>query len=299
MWRVGVEVMAFDRKSAGVLRTSALCAGLWLGACAQGAAVKKEPFDSLDNGAAAEGDGGDSGGDNGKASGPGGGNQGGTSGGKPSGNGSTEGNNGASAGDAGMSDAALSGDASVAADASENSCQPGTSPCGDLCVDLMSSASNCGRCGRTCPGGQACSGTGTCLAPAGCSVASFGTHDYFVCTNAKEWADARADCKTWGLDLAIIETPEENAFVTPFGPAWIGYNDIDGEDAWRWVAVGAGNVGPSPLYENWREDEPNNNRSCTLGFCSGPGEDCGQLYDDGTWNDAKCDNSLAYLCETY
>ncbi len=140
---------------------------------------------------------------------------------------------------------------------------------------------------------------GTCLAPAGCTAKSLGTHDYFFCTSTKQWGQARADCKAWGMDLAIVETAEENAFLATFQTAWLGYNDLDRENSFLWVAPGAGNSGASAPYQNWAANQPDNHRNCTWVFCSGPDEGCVQMYDEGNWNDAKCNSSLAYVCESY
>jgi Stigma-specific protein, Stig1 len=56
-----------------------------------------------------------------------------------------------------------------AADASAGDADPcpmGQSLCGATCVDLQTSASNCGMCGRMCPGGAACA-MGVCQATCG------------------------------------------------------------------------------------------------------------------------------------
>jgi hypothetical protein len=180
-------------------------------------------------------------------------------------------------------------------------CLPGLSACGTLCVDLSSSAANCGACGKTCPGEQACNGSGECLAPSGCSYRAFGDHEYFFCSTTKQWTAARADCLSFGLDLVVIESQEENDFVEGASNQWIGYNDRDSEGGFLWVPRGNGGStqGPSAPFTRWRDGEPNNRRSCTLGICTGPGEDCAEIQQGGLWNDAACDDARAFVCETY
>ncbi len=192
-------------------------------------------------------------------------------------------------------------DAGQTKDAGTNMCLSGTTSCGAVCVDLKSSAANCGRCGRACPGGQACNGEGACLAPSGCTLLSFENHDYFVCPATKQWSDARTACLGWTMDLVMIETAAESAFLKG-RTGWLGFNDQTSEGGWRWVAAGGAVNGAQSTYTNWNlPDEPNNDRHC--GFlgtgCNSNGEDCGELLSDGTWNDAECDVTRAFMCETY
>ncbi len=300
--------MTFALKSSRAVRGRVLWLAIAVSACAQGVA-ERQPFQgALDNGSASESDasanGADNAGDNARdASQPDGAN----------GQDNTGGNVAASDGsanaggdvDAGGTSASMDAgpnpsppDAGPGQDAATSQCLPGTSPCGALCVDFLSSAAHCGRCGHVCAGGQACNGAGACFAPAGCTAKSFGVHDYFVCTNGKSWMDSRSACKTWGLDLAVIETKQENAFLMQFGPAWMAYNDLGREDTWRWAIPGAGSDGATLSYTNWDPNEPNGQTSCGL-FCTRDDEDCGELKANGTWNDAKCGNAMTFLCETY
>jgi len=88
-------------------------------------------------------------------------------------------------------------------------------------------------------------------------------------------------------DLAVIESLEENQFITalliPDGDYWIGltqnlespqYSEPGG--GWEWID------GTALVYENWDSDEPNN---------GGPiGEDACGIFYDGTWYDMEsCD----------
>ncbi len=268
--------------------------------CAEGSATKASFDETLDNGSSAERDAGANGadpsGNDGGSAGTSGGNGIGVSGGGASGGNASAGNASGGTGNTGgtglpIADGGTNQDAGV-------TCLPGTDPCGVLCVDLKSSASNCGRCGHACPGGQACNGAGVCLAPAGCTLLSFENHDYITCEATKNWADARKACLDWGMDLALIESAAENAFLSG-QPGWFGYNDITTEGSWLSVTVGGAVNGPLAPYTNWKANEPNNDTNCGL-FCTyRDGEDCAETLVNGLWNDARCDASRRFLCETY
>jgi hypothetical protein len=55
-------------------------------------------------------------------------------------------------------------------------------------------------------------------------------------------------------------------------------------------------------YQNWPSAQPDNaSCSCPSGILGGgcsEGEDCGALLGDGTWNDAVCNNSIGFICES-
>ena len=66
--------------------------------------------------------------------------------------------------------------------------------------------------------------------------------------------------------------------------AWIGLEDfvVDGQFVWTTNQE-------VPEYTNWSEGNPSD---------SGHGEDCGELYDSGTWNDAPCESfHRPFVCE--
>lgn len=289
--------MTFALKSHG-MAVGAVGFTFFVFGCAEGVAGK-EPFDGVDNDAIEERDASLGGADSGQ------GNRGASNGGASGANGASNGGATASTGDVGgavdAGTVVMPPDAGLPPDAGTATCQPGTTACGTLCVDLKSSASNCGRCGHICPGGQACNGAGACLAPAGCTAATYETHDYFHCTGPKNWLDARAACLAWGMDLATIESAPEGAIVNA-RPGWVGFNDRTTEGAWLWVKVGGDINGPTATWTNWDlPNEPNNDRHCDfLGIsCDSPsGEDCAEVLNDGTWNDAICDNTRAFWCES-
>ncbi|KAM9449644.1 CD209 antigen-like protein 2 isoform 2-T2 [Clarias gariepinus] len=114
---------------------------------------------------------------------------------------------------------------------------------------------------------------------------------YYISTKKKNWNDTRQDCRERGADLVIINSAEEQEFLTEnFGrdEAWIGLTDIVREDDFKWVDG-------SPLTTAfWWNDEPNN---------AVVEEDCVitayrfAKYNISTWNDFPCNFSAVGICE--
>ncbi|XP_038048814.1 uncharacterized protein LOC119722655 [Patiria miniata] len=103
------------------------------------------------------------------------------------------------------------------------------------------------------------------------------------------WYDARAVCKQDADgDLVIIETQEENLYIqdrTQGGDWWIGFYDVSVEGDWRWVDCST----PSPwTASNWGADQPNNLNG---------NQHCGQILNDGKYNDWQCDRTMQFICE--
>ena len=68
--------------------------------------------------------------------------------------------------------------------------------------------------------------------------------------------------------------------------SWFGMTDLEAfgytEGTWGWI-----NDKPV-VYTNWFPGEPNNNEN---------GDDCGELYASGQWNDANClENQNYFVC---
>jgi len=103
-------------------------------------------------------------------------------------------------------------------------------------------------------------------------------------SNTRSWTDSLNYCSSQGAGLATIESEEENTKITEEfgGQLWIGYNDRQSEGNFEWV-------NRSSSYTSWASNEPNNQ----------DGEDCTELYADGTWNDYQCSDasSQTALCE--
>jgi hypothetical protein len=102
------------------------------------------------------------------------------------------------------------------------------------------------------------------------STATRNGHTYHLVGNNQNtrigWLDAEAYAKTLGGNLVTINDSAENDFVLqtfgataiglrPSGDTglvslWIGFNDYDTEETWKWVS------GETPTYTNWFTGEP-------------------------------------------
>ncbi|XP_039907925.1 CD209 antigen-like [Simochromis diagramma] len=66
----------------------------------------------------------------------------------------------------------------------------------------------------------------------------FGSKFYFKSTEWKTWSESQNHCKTRGADLVMINSKEEQEFVSKFGGySWIGLrsNQTSGGSKWEWV----------------------------------------------------------------
>ncbi|KAI4888976.1 hypothetical protein NFI96_030793 [Prochilodus magdalenae] len=115
---------------------------------------------------------------------------------------------------------------------------------------------------------------------------------YYLSTEKKSWSESRQYCTDKGADLVIINSREEQEFISKtFGDteAWIGLRDADTEGDWKWVD------GSALTTEFWWTGEPNN---------YGGEEDCGMTglrfapsKIIPTWADFPCHISLVGICE--
>ena len=115
------------------------------------------------------------------------------------------------------------------------SCSGGLALCPAGCVDLNTSAANCGVCGRTCPSGSCQAGACKPSTATNCTAARYNNHDYMFCTDALNWTSARTKCRgyvngaNYKFDLVIVDDAAENAFLQS------KVNSIAGSsDAWDW-----------------------------------------------------------------
>ncbi|KAJ8355241.1 hypothetical protein AAFF_G00079890 [Aldrovandia affinis] len=118
---------------------------------------------------------------------------------------------------------------------------------------------------------------------------------YYFSTELKNWNDSRSDCLKQGADLVIIESKEEQDFISKHTGDyvyWIGLSDSETEGIWLWVDG-------TPLQKDkafWARGQPNDDRS----------EDCAATArrwwrgDDelgGGWADAPCHGHWWSVCE--
>ncbi|XP_036420149.1 CD209 antigen-like protein C [Colossoma macropomum] len=115
---------------------------------------------------------------------------------------------------------------------------------------------------------------------------------YYVSSHGQTWDQSRQDCRMKGADLVIINSREEQVFVSGLGKIlWIGLTDQATEGHWKWVddtSLGTG---------YWLPGEPNN-----AGYVSQ--EDCAEVVPHvgssdtlSSWNDVSCSNVLSWICE--
>ncbi|XP_067371894.1 CD209 antigen-like protein C [Channa argus] len=121
--------------------------------------------------------------------------------------------------------------------------------------------------------------------PAGWMMFSYSC--YLLSTESGSWTKGREDCRKRGADLVVINSAEEQTFLSPFTRmrSWIGLSDRDEEGTWRWID------GTLLTLTNWDEGEPNDNGAS--------GEDCAEINFQKRyrWNDLSCEVSLQWICE--
>ncbi|KAI4896081.1 hypothetical protein NFI96_027211 [Prochilodus magdalenae] len=119
---------------------------------------------------------------------------------------------------------------------------------------------------------------------------------YYVSSNGKTWEQSRQDCRGNGADLVIINSKEEQDFVSGLGKSlkswWIGLTDQAVEGRWKWVD------GTSLGTGYWLQGEPNNAKY------DSQGEDCAEMLSrvrssatTSGWNDVPCSNVISWICE--
>ena len=164
-----------------------------------------------------------------------------------------------------------------------------------LGVSLLAAVTVDVSCGNNGSGqeqtGRSAQAVGNAPCPA-CVAGSHNGHNYLFCSGPNTFDDARTKCSATGMDLASIDTSDENDFVrhSVHSNSWIGLNDRQRGGAWKWIADGrldwCGNNNPQQppgSYANWGPSEPVNPHcnyftwnSRAYWFCS----------DWASWNDA-------------
>ncbi|KAM9449844.1 uncharacterized protein Hap1MRO34_022307 [Clarias gariepinus] len=117
----------------------------------------------------------------------------------------------------------------------------------------------------------------------------FNSKLYVMSNEKKNWTESRQDCMNKGADLVIINSAEEQDFITEQlqgGHAWIGLSDRDTEKVWKWVD----GTPVTPGFSKWGPNQPDNQKG---------DEDCGMTGypDEQHWNDSPCSLKLFWICE--
>jgi hypothetical protein len=102
---------------------------------------------------------------------------------------------------------------------------------------------------------------------------SFKGHYYKVFYYKTDWKDAKRDCESIGGYLAIVNSKEENDYLTKLAQdhfLWLGANNANKDNKWVWVD------GMPVTYTNWQEGQPDDFKGIEhyLAICPG-----------GGWND--------------
>ncbi|XP_038640510.1 uncharacterized protein LOC119956998 [Scyliorhinus canicula] len=110
---------------------------------------------------------------------------------------------------------------------------------------------------------------------------------YYFSNQTGTWQFAKQQCSTEHSHLLVINSSEEQNFITEAANNsmyWIGLRDIGGGN-WTWVDDTI--CRSSSTF--WSVGEPNN--------WNGKTEDCVHIEDEGRWNDIQCSANLSWICE--
>ncbi|KAI7810723.1 putative C-type lectin domain family 4 member E [Triplophysa rosa] len=115
-----------------------------------------------------------------------------------------------------------------------------------------------------------------------------GSCSYFISSEKKNWTDSRRFCRDRGGDLVIINTEEEQKYVSSIvnENVWIGLSDTEKEGNMKWVDN-------TPVINGfWIPGEPSDH---------GSNEDCVVISEFSdtfmNWNDLPCSEKRKWICE--
>ncbi|XP_071318296.1 CD209 antigen-like protein B [Trachinotus anak] len=133
----------------------------------------------------------------------------------------------------------------------------------------------------------------------------FETKCYYFSSRMLNWSSSRAWCRTQGGDLLIINSEQEQKFISDTSQApeqsntrlWIGMTDAEEEGDWRWVdgsevisdvQYWLSRPGMATEPDDWKLDDP-------------LGEDCGHIDTSEnvleSWMDGSCKIPYRWICE--
>ncbi|CAK6967625.1 CD209 antigen-like protein E [Scomber scombrus] len=127
--------------------------------------------------------------------------------------------------------------------------------------------------------------------PAGWTM--FSCTCYLISTKSDSWEKGRQDCRARGGDLVVIDSREEQDFLTNIAkrPSWIGLTDREKEGTWKWID------GTLLNRKYWWTKQPDNGN----GDPQWGEENCVTIGSDvkepNNWNDFRCDALKQWICE--
>ncbi|NP_001134518.1 CD209 antigen-like protein D [Salmo salar] len=124
-----------------------------------------------------------------------------------------------------------------------------------------------------------------------------GSSCYFLSTERKIWEESRQDCLERGADLVVVNSRNEQKFLTELNRningVWIGLTDRETEGTWKWVD------GTPLTTRYWGQNQPDNGAVFVVYIGE---EDCveinyGNLDPVNKWNDIACNLQFNWICE--
>ncbi|XP_053086712.1 C-type lectin domain family 4 member E-like [Pangasianodon hypophthalmus] len=119
----------------------------------------------------------------------------------------------------------------------------------------------------------------------------FSSSLYYISTEKKYWDESRKYCTDRGADLVIINSTEEQEFISNYTggtEAWIGLTDRETEGEFKWVD------GKPLTTEFWWKGEPNDFASREDCVITGFRKAESNIL---TWGDYPCDFPVVGICE--
>uniref|UniRef100_A0A3Q1KFN6 C-type lectin domain-containing protein n=1 Tax=Anabas testudineus TaxID=64144 RepID=A0A3Q1KFN6_ANATE len=114
---------------------------------------------------------------------------------------------------------------------------------------------------------------------------------YFLSSQLGSWTFGRDDCRKKGAHLVVIDSAEEQTFLSGFTKqqTWIGLSDLEKEGTWKWMD------GTPLTLKYWTRNQPDNGG----GDPRWGEEDCVHIRteENTLWNDLSCNNSQQWICE--
>ncbi|KAG5837209.1 hypothetical protein ANANG_G00236860, partial [Anguilla anguilla] len=110
----------------------------------------------------------------------------------------------------------------------------------------------------------------------------FSSKCYYFSNEKKNWVDSRSDCIKRGADLVIIESEEEQRFISKTR-SWIGLSRLECEGNWLWV--------DGTLLQKgfWGSGKPDDQSSFNCALIA---------PEKNAWDAYYCSNKEKWICET-